>query len=703
MSEVRTDKISGKTYPSIVEIPLNTGGTHELNDLIDTSKSDLVTTCDDMIMEKGYHYDARAYGSTFDDATIQSALDAIGSLDRTLVIPPGTWTLSNDVTVPSNVNLKVLSGGLLSVATGKTLTINGSLEAEVYQIFDNVGNVVGLKIAYPEWFGAVGDETTNDATAMQAAMNSISAGGKLIISKLYGLGTTGWTGLTLATKIDITFEAMGSGNGFKLLVTPTQQSSCPLGDYIILKITNSSGIIIRNLYIDSNSLEDITCIDLESTKDSIFEKNFFNIPAINSFAITGLSASNNKYINNTIKGHSNGIMFASPMGVEVGSIIQGNTFENISGLFGGFHAFGGYMQHCTMSNNIIISAGAVGIYLGSTGSKPDSTFSHHVNIEGNVIQSCHLTGIECLASTDGINSNINITGNTISDCGGHGMYLIQLSESVVSSNIVRDNDITTSSSEGILLSTITTNGIAFKNVVVSNNLVYDSRVGAARTQYRGIFVNGKTYALENISITGNIVRNHLSRGIFLTCGTGGKSLSCISNTVMDNVSTAIDIQGGWSDSFAANNNTDGEIVVVGLNDGVSVTNNRCSNVHLSRAQDLQLIKSVYSVTTDATPLITWQHGYVPDNGVLWITANVVGAKSDGSERAAYTRKVLVYCSGGSGGTLVIQATEDTTTIESDATWDCAFSAYLNRISIRVTGVAATTINWKTSITMLNVS
>ena len=59
--------------------------------------------------------------------TIQDAMSAIGSANVMLHIPAGTHNITANLTIPTNVNVKPERGALLSVATGTTLTINGSL------------------------------------------------------------------------------------------------------------------------------------------------------------------------------------------------------------------------------------------------------------------------------------------------------------------------------------------------------------------------------------------------------------------------------------------------------------------------------------------------------------------------------------------------------------------------------------------------
>jgi hypothetical protein len=91
--------------------------------------------------------------------TFQDALTAIGSTNATLHVPKGTYTIAADLTVPITLALRVEKGAEFSVAAGKTLTINGPLEAGAYQIFSGSGAVVigGVNlIHYAAWTGGSG-------------------------------------------------------------------------------------------------------------------------------------------------------------------------------------------------------------------------------------------------------------------------------------------------------------------------------------------------------------------------------------------------------------------------------------------------------------------------------------------------------------------------------------------------------------------
>jgi hypothetical protein len=121
-------------------------------------------------------------GGVLTEATIIAAIGSIGTLPRTLYLEPGTWAIGNDLTIPSNVVLCPDNGAILTVATAKTLTINGPFEAGPYQVFSlaGTGSVAGLKNTDPRWFGAVTDGT-DQTTIVDAALKATVAGGVITI------------------------------------------------------------------------------------------------------------------------------------------------------------------------------------------------------------------------------------------------------------------------------------------------------------------------------------------------------------------------------------------------------------------------------------------------------------------------------------------------------------------------------------------
>jgi hypothetical protein len=125
--------------------------------------------------------------------TFDEALDAIGSDTRTLLVTSAT-SITADTTVPTNVTLWVMGEGSFAVASGITLTLSGPLMAAFRTIFSGSGTVKFTYNVetYPEWWGGIGDGSTDSTTALQAAITSHpTQGGTLrLLAGTYNHSTT---------------------------------------------------------------------------------------------------------------------------------------------------------------------------------------------------------------------------------------------------------------------------------------------------------------------------------------------------------------------------------------------------------------------------------------------------------------------------------------------------------------------------------
>ena len=84
--------------------------------------------------------DASSFGAAT-NSTISTAVTSASGADRTVYLNPGNWAISDNLTIPSNINLKFLMGSYVTVANTKTLTIQGTVEGPNYNIFRGDGTV----------------------------------------------------------------------------------------------------------------------------------------------------------------------------------------------------------------------------------------------------------------------------------------------------------------------------------------------------------------------------------------------------------------------------------------------------------------------------------------------------------------------------------------------------------------------------------
>ncbi len=120
-------------------------------------------------------YDVRNYPS------LALAITSIGATSKTLLIPTAQ-TVAADITIPATLSLKFTRDGKLNIANGVTVTINGYVEAGLWQVFSCTGTgkvVFGANAVtgvHPDWWTAnTTPGTTDMTTAVQAAADACLA------------------------------------------------------------------------------------------------------------------------------------------------------------------------------------------------------------------------------------------------------------------------------------------------------------------------------------------------------------------------------------------------------------------------------------------------------------------------------------------------------------------------------------------------
>jgi hypothetical protein len=104
-------------------------------------------------------------------------------------------------------------------------------------------------------------------------------------------------------------------------------------------------------------------------------------------------------------------------------------------------------------------------------------------------------------------------------------------------------------------------------------------------------------------------------------------------------------------------------------------------------------------TTDAT--VTTVDSVTLAEGKAYLVEVSVAAKEGDTNRAGYVRRACVYRPAAGSATLQ-GSVQDALTVESEAAWDCTIDVSGNDARVRVTGEAATTINWACKMIILEI-
>ena len=63
-------------------------------------------------------------------ATLSNAVQRIGSASCNLLIGSGAWTITDNITIPSTMSVRIAAGCVFTVTSGKVLTFNGPVYVE---------------------------------------------------------------------------------------------------------------------------------------------------------------------------------------------------------------------------------------------------------------------------------------------------------------------------------------------------------------------------------------------------------------------------------------------------------------------------------------------------------------------------------------------------------------------------------------------
>jgi parallel beta-helix repeat protein len=306
--------------------------------------------------------------------------------------------------------------------------------------------------------GAIVFSGDNAAAVIQAAINALPNGGKVLIKR-------GIYSITASINLTSNIALAGEGPGTILRIPDGFNA-----DLNVIYGSNVSRVLVADLKVDGNSanqeLEDQMQLGIYLSSVTYSEVRGCWVENCNYDGIYLYSSSYNTITGNTCQGNYGGIyLYSSSYNTVEGNTFQGNEIEGIYLSFSGNNTVEGN----TCQGNF------EGIYLYS---------SSNNTISGNTCQGNKI-GIYLYSS-----SNNTITGNTCQGNRLDGIVLDSSSYNTVSGNTCQGNSL-----EGIVIY------LSSHNAVVGNSVLGNSQ-GADDT-YDGIFVVDSDYNL----ISGNVVRH----------------------------------------------------------------------------------------------------------------------------------------------------------------------------------------------------
>lgn len=224
----------------------------------------------------------RYYVSPSTSITDHSVASTVGSLAYILNQMSGTsgivelpgnriYTLTaNDVTIPAGIRLLPQPGAVISIASGKTLTVNGSISAGAHQIFSGSGTLVfgtgSIEKAYVQWTGALGDGSTDCGASINQIASACRANAIPVYFPPGDYLTTSSLNFTGANDLIAGHTAgwivFGAGQGASR-ITGNLSSGYPIVDFV-----ESHTATLRDIQVYGHASGSQICGVLHSKTDS---------------------------------------------------------------------------------------------------------------------------------------------------------------------------------------------------------------------------------------------------------------------------------------------------------------------------------------------------------------------------------------------------------------------------------------------------
>ncbi|WP_158560359.1 right-handed parallel beta-helix repeat-containing protein [Paenibacillus contaminans] len=217
-------------------------------------------------------FGATGNGTTNDSTAVNAAISSLPG-GGTVYFPAGVYRIGRNLIIPANVTVMFSNGASVKIDTSIRITVNGPLDAGLYPIFSGTGIVNGfgdVEKVYPQWWGAKGDGTGDDTSAIQSALNT----GRpvYLIKGTYkvngGLEYRSETNITLLGEPGTLIDGTASKEMYLIHLGGKFGTSAPM----LANATAGGTSVSVNLPAKSGDVMLITSKDLWNDSQSVFAK-----------------------------------------------------------------------------------------------------------------------------------------------------------------------------------------------------------------------------------------------------------------------------------------------------------------------------------------------------------------------------------------------------------------------------------------------
>lgn len=394
-------------------------------------------------------------------------------------------------------------------------------------------------------YGALGDGSTDDITAINAAIQAASAGdsvwfpaGTYIIStsiipksgvslksdyatiKLKNASNTDmvtfngvFSNLTIegiifdGNQTNQTYNNDMNGINFTAACLNVWIRNCKFINITGRCIETNPASNVDNIHIVDNKFIDYLYqgVNLQATSNAFISNNIFDNESVTATdtpygvscnVVTNVTINDNIIIlSGTGSGNGFGITVRDGINTKIdNNTIDGQDYVNIGGISCDTNI---RTSDYTITNNTIFECeGTGGIEVGG-----DTDFgTERATINNNTLESCHKSGI---ILNGGIVDNVTINGNILRDCGtGSGSIATNTASGSTQTNITMANNVITDSA-GI---GIRINGQLADSSITGNVITNSTNAGLE-------LVSTGTDPIDNLNITGNVVIDGSGKGL----------------------------------------------------------------------------------------------------------------------------------------------------------------------------------------------